>query len=311
MIELIFHNIHDHGVNITELWTQEIERRSGGQVHFSLYTAGGPQLTARADVVRDVPAGGGQYPLLDLVQTPLVFPGATAGSRVLAQLYAEFPELGLELNDFKVAGLSLGALMAVFSSRKWGPIRTLADLKGARTRSLLPIDSAIASLGAIPMHVDYLDIARQLESGELDATILGLLPAKMFDLADRGAPYCTLTGNLSITMHPMRSYFKWDSWNKLPMDIQKIIDSLGPAGGDCWFAVQSGVDADRHLEEALDYFRRRGEIIALAPAELARWQERLQPLRQSCLNALEARGLPAKKYFARMLELVEKGYNSN
>ena len=238
MIELVFHNIHDHGVSITKLWTEEIERRSGGRVHFSLHTGGGPQLTAKADAVRDVPAGGGgQYPLLDLVQTPLVFPSATTGSRVIAQLYAEFPALREELNDVKVAGLSLGATMAIFSSRKWGPIRTLADFKGARTRSLLPIDSAMAALGAIPLHVDYLDIARQLESGELDATILGLLPAKMFDLADHDTPYCTLTGNLSITMHPMRTYFKWDSWQKLPPDIQKIIDSLGPAGGDCWFAA--------------------------------------------------------------------------
>ena len=310
MIELIFHNIHDHGVTITKLWTEEIERRSGGRVHFDIQTGGGPQLTARADVVRDVPAGGGHHPLLDLVQTPLVFPSATIGSRVIAQLYFEFPELRQELNDFKVAGLSLGALMAIFSSKKWGAVRTLEDLKGARTRSLPPIDSAIAALGAVPVQVDYSDIARQLETGELDATILGLLPAKMFDLVDRGAPYCTLTGNLSITMHPMRTYFKWHSWNKLPPDIQKIIDSLGPAGSDCWFAVQSGLDADRHLQEALDYFHRQGEIISISPAELTRWQSRLLPLRQSSLNALEARGLPAKKYFARMLELVEKGYNS-
>ncbi len=305
MIELLLHNIHDHGVKITELWTREVEKRSGGRVHFNIRTGGGPQVTAQADIVRDVPAGGaGQYPLLDLVQTPLVFPNAVVGSRAVAQLYAEFPDLRRELSDVKIAGLTLGALMAIFSSTKWGPIRTLEDFKGARTRSLKPIDEAMAALGAIPLNVDYGAIAGQMETGILDATVLGLLPAKMFNLAEHGGPYLTIAGNLSITMHPMRTYFKWDSWRKLPSDIQKIIDDLGPAGTDCWFAAQSGPDADARMGEAMDYYRRHGQIINLSGAELARWQERILPLREKNLAALEAKGLPARRFFARMLELV-------
>jgi hypothetical protein len=120
-IELIFHNIHDHGVEITNLWIGEVERRTRGKVHFTKYDGGGPQFTARADVIRDVPAGGGRYHLLDLIQIPLIFPGSKVGSRVLAQLYAEFPELRAELSDVKIVGLSIGALMAIFSSKAWGP----------------------------------------------------------------------------------------------------------------------------------------------------------------------------------------------
>jgi TRAP-type C4-dicarboxylate transport system substrate-binding protein len=305
-IELIFHNIHDHGVEITNLWIGEVERRTRGKVHFTKYDGGGPQFTARADVIRDVPAGGGRYHLLDLIQIPLIFPGSKVGSRVLAQLYAEFPELRAELSDVKIVGLSIGALMAIFSSKAWGPVRTMEDLRGARIRSLLPIDKSIEALGAKPLHVDYLEIARQLADGTLDATVLGLLPAKIFKLAEVGAPYCTLVGDLSITMHPMRTYMKWDSWNKLPPDVQAVIDGLGPAGQDCWLAKHSGIDADSVLREAIDYFQQKGEIIRLSPAEQSRWLEAMQPLRQAAVEIAESHGLPGRRFFARLLELTER-----
>ena len=34
-IELVFHNIHDHGVGIMDMWMKEIETRSGGSVRFT------------------------------------------------------------------------------------------------------------------------------------------------------------------------------------------------------------------------------------------------------------------------------------
>jgi hypothetical protein len=57
---------------------------------------------------------------------------------------------------------------------------------------------------------------------------------------------------------------KWNIWNKLPPDIQKIIEEIGPAGSDCWYAVNSGLDSDKHLDEALDYIRSKGELIILS-----------------------------------------------
>ena len=142
-IELVFHNIHEHGVEVMDMWMNEIETRTGGRVGFTRSTGENPELIAAADVVRDVPANSSRYPLLNLVQVPFVFPNSTVGSRVIAQLYSEFPELRDELSDVKVVGLGIGALMAIFSSKAWGPIRTLEDFKDARIRSLLPIDGVV------------------------------------------------------------------------------------------------------------------------------------------------------------------------
>ena len=283
---------------------EEVTKRTGDRVHFTKHTGEDRQEIAEADVVRDVPAGGGRYHLLDLVQMPFIFPSATVGSKVIAQLYKEFSELRDELNDVKVVGLSIGALMAIFSNKAWGPIRTPEDLKGARIRSLLPIDGVIRAFSARPLHVNFLEISHLLETGKLDATVLGILPARMFKLAEGAAPYCTIVGNMSITMHPMRTFMTWNAWNSLPSDIRKIIDNIGPSGGDCWFAVQSGLDADNHLREALEYLRQNGELIEVPSEELARWQQPIQPEIDSAVSSAEAKGLPGRAFLNRMIELV-------
>ena len=303
-IELVFHNIHDHGVGIMDMWMKEIEARSGGRVRFTKSSGEDAKLLEAADVVRDVPAASDRYPLLNLIQTPFVFNNSTVGSRVVAQLYAEFSELREELSDVKVVGLGIGALMAIFSSKKWGPIRTMADFKGARTRSLPMIDDFIEALGAKPLHVGYLEIGTLLETGQLDATVLGILPAHMFKLVDGTAPYCTIAGDRSITMHPMRIYMKWNSWNRLPPDIQKIIEETGLAGADCWFAKQSGPDADNSLIEAMENIMNNGELIRISTQELQKWQWLIQPKLESTLDELEAGGLPGRKFYNRMNELA-------
>jgi len=303
-IELVFHNIHEHGVEIMDMWMNEIETRTGGRVRFSNSTGENPELIAAADVVRDVPVNSSSYPLLNLVQIPFVFPGSTVGSRVIAQLYSEFHELRDELSDVKVVGLGIGALMAIFSSKAWGPLRTIGDFKDARIRSLLPIDGVVEALGAKPMHVGYLEISHLLETGQLDATVLGILPAYNFKLAEGAAPYCTIPGERSITMHPIRIYMKWDTWNSLPPEIRKIIEEIGPAGSDCWYAVQSGLDADNHLLEAMEYIKQKGELVKVTPEELARWRQLIRPNIDSIVRAVEAKGLPGSKFFNRMNELV-------
>jgi TRAP-type C4-dicarboxylate transport system substrate-binding protein len=303
-IELLFHNIHEHGTEIMDRWMREVETRTGGRVRFARTAGENPGAIKAADLVRDVPASGDRYPLLNLVQVPFIFPSSIVGSKVVAQLYAEYTELQKELSDTKVVGLGLGAYMAVYSSRAWGPIRNTGDFKGARTRSLTLIDGFIEALGGRPEHVGFSEIRGLLETGRLDATVLGILPGHQFKLADGAAPYCTITGQTSITMHPMRIYMKWDTWHRLPLDIQRVIDAMGPAGSDCWFAVQGGLDADRHLVEAAEYIEKKGQRIQLAPEELERWHRLSQPSRDTAIAGAEARGLPAGKFFNRMNELI-------
>ncbi len=305
-MELQLRNIHDHGTGINNLWVKEVEKRTGGKVRFSRLVVGEQTEGIKDDIIRDVPARGGTYPLLDLIQTPFVFPNSKVGSRVIAQLYVEFSEFRQELSDVKILGLGIGALMAIFSSKSWGPIRTVDDFKGARIRSLKPVDKVMEAFGAKPAYVGFNDIAPQLETGKIDATILGIVPARMFKLAEGIAPYCTIWGNKSISMHPMRTYMRWELWNSFPPDVQKAIDEIGPSGGDCWFATHSGTDGDKTLKAAMDYARQYGEIINIPEEEFGDWQQLLQPVIDSNIDDIEAKGLPGRRFMTRMKELVTR-----
>jgi TRAP-type C4-dicarboxylate transport system substrate-binding protein len=305
-IELVIHNIHEHGNQILDLWMQEVATRSGGRVKFRKTTGEDPAVIKAADIVRDVPVAEDRYPLLNLIQIPFIFPGSRTGSRVIAQLYQEFPALRQELSDVKVVGLGIGALLAIYSSSAWGPIRTLQDFQGARTRSLPLIDAVLSAFGAQPRQVGWFDMTRLLKSGELDALVLGVIPAHNWKLADGLAPFCTLTGKTAITMHPMRIYMPWESWNRLPADIQTIIEGIGPAGSDCWYAVNNGRDSDAHLDEALDYIRQKGHLYTLADSELEAWRQLALPISDHIIAAVEAKGLPARQFFNRLKELVAR-----
>lgn len=306
--ELVFNDVHGMGkMGVAGLWIAEVEKRTGGRVHFRRRYSADAGKTEGADVVRDVPAGGGRYHLLDLIQTPFIFPAAVSGSRAVAQLYAEFPEFRDEMSEVKVVGLGIGAMMAIFSSKRWGPIRTMEDCRGARMRSLLPIDPFIAALGAEPLHIDFLEIGPMLEKGELDATVIGLLPARGFKFPEKGVPYCTIVGGLSVSMHPIRLYMKHRSWEMLPDDIREIIEGIGPAGEGCWFAAANGASNDTMVSETLDYIRESGgEVIVPAADELERWVKLAAPLREESIGKAEAAGQPGKRFFERMLALVEE-----
>lgn len=305
-VELIFHNIHDHGTDIGDMWMTEIVKRSGGKIVFKTTIGDDPDLLEAADIVRDVPAFAERYPLLNLVQFPFIFPNSMVGSRVTAQLYEEFPELRSELNDVKVLGIGTGAPMAMFSSLAYKKILKLEDLISARIRSISIMDDIFRAFGAVPQHVGWFDMSKFLKSGELDAALLGIIPAHVFKLADDVAPYCTITGERSITMHPMRIYMKWETWNRLPDTIRDVVNGLGPSGANCWYAVHNGNDSDTHLIKALEYFGQKGVITYLTQDELVRWERIMQPVTDSILNEYEKRGLPARSFITRMEELVDK-----
>jgi TRAP-type C4-dicarboxylate transport system substrate-binding protein len=304
-IELVFHNIHDHGTDIGDMWMAEIEKRSGGKVVFHATIGDNPDLISAADIVRDVPASAEHYPLLNLVQLPLTFPNSTVGNKVIAQLYEEFQELRVELSDVKVLGIGTGAPMAIFSSFAYKKILTSDDLVGTRIRSISIMDDIFRTFNAIPQHAGWFDMGNLLKSGELDAALLGIIPAYMFKLADDAAPYCTITGEKSITMHPMRIYMKWNTWNRLPDNTQDVFNELGPSGANCWYAVQNGNDSDAHMIKALDYFRQKGEITSITPDELAGWERIIQPVIDSMLDQYEQKGLRARRFVARLKELVD------
>ena len=305
-VELVFHEVDNHNVMISDFWIKEVERRCQGQVHFTKYVGKELPKGQDADVFRISSAAGGRFFLMDLIQMPFLTRNSADGTRILSQLYEEFEEFRREFSEFKICGLGTGATMGLFTSKRVGPIKNSMDLKGMRVRSVLPFDACLSSIGAEPVHVNYLELKQDMINGKMDAAVLGMLPAQVFNLCEEVAPYCMLDAERNISTHGMRLAMRWETWYKLPAVAQKVIDELGPAGGNCWVATHWGTEYNRSLVEgALRYVREVGQVSIWDPADVKQCICQMQPGIDLRIQIAEEHGLPGRRVYERMIELAK------
>jgi TRAP-type C4-dicarboxylate transport system substrate-binding protein len=94
-----------------------------------------------------------------------------------------------------------------------------------------------------------------------------------------------------------------DSWNKLPKDVQKVMEELGPQQ-----AAWTGVYMDNHVKEAIAWSKKthKVEFIELSGYEKGRWNGLLEPITNKWVSSATGKGLPAGalvndiKAFAKM-----------
>lgn len=305
-VELVFHEVDNHNIMISDFWIKEVERRCQGRVHFTKYVGKELPKGLEVDAFRVSSAAGGKFFLMDLIQMPFLTRNSVDGTRILSQLYEEFEEFRQEFSEFKICGLGTGSTMGLFTSKRVGPIKNPMDLKGMRVRSVLPFDACLAAIGAEPVHVNYPELKQDMINGKMDAAVVGMLPAQVFNLCEEVAPYCILDAERNISTHGMRLAMKWESWHKLPADAQKAIDELGPAGGNCWVAAHWGPEYDRSLAEgALKYVREVGQVSMWDPTDVKDCIRQMQPGIDLRIQIAEDRGLPGRKVYERMLELAK------
>jgi len=83
----------------------------------------------------------------------------------------------------------------------------------------------------------------------------------------------------------------WDSYNKLPADLKKVIDDNNEWGKqDCWKMYDS-ID-----ETGIEYAKgKKHEFINLPPAEEERWLTALRPVQDKIASDIDAKGYPGTK----------------
>ena len=145
---------------IAEYLIKNIEERTNGRVHFTLYAA---QALGKAADHYDMAANGvaditfhsfgntsGRFPISDVLELPFVVPSSEVGGKIYWQLYQEFPEIQAEFDEVKVLGLGTIDAWNVFTAKS--PVHTMGDLKGLKLR--VPggwSSDALTALGGIPI----------------------------------------------------------------------------------------------------------------------------------------------------------------
>ena len=213
-------------------WAQEVEKRTNGQVKIEFYWS--QALAKTSESLEAVSSGladisfmaigyfGGQLPLLTASSLFYVTDKPDAVSKAMMEVYKTSPPLQAEIekkNNMRAISFS-GCTPLIFGSRK--PWKAFDSFSGKKVRTFPGLEKPLSKLGAIPVAISWGEIYVSLERGVVDA-----YTGTMWDLAALGrlyeqAPYIL---DLGVGTYGMGGTFmNLDTWNKLPQDIQKIID---------------------------------------------------------------------------------------
>ncbi|HHX77372.1 MAG TPA: hypothetical protein GX697_03375 [Firmicutes bacterium] len=227
----------------------------------------------------------GQFPLSETFQMPLMVPSATVGSLACWDVYENFPSWRAEYDEeVVVLGHFTSATYQIHSKK---PIRTLEDVQGIKLGVWDQIGVKIAeNLGAIPVNDSCSESAMNLDRGLIDAVMCPLAPVKAFGAAEIAT--CHTIGNFYVSAFYVVGQRSWIE--SLPEDLQELIlNNFGAEFAEaCGIALDEGalIDGEWMANEV-----EGTEFIVLEGEELARWQERVKPIRNDYLEKMEELGL--------------------
>lgn len=284
------------------LWSDELEKASGGRLKLKLYPAAqlGPpprQFDLARNGVADIAIGltgatPGRYPMTELVSEAYVVPHEGGSceimSRRLTSLYNA--HLAAEYPGLKMLWMMVTAPLKFHTAKV--PLRRLEDFKGLRIRYAgEQFAEIVAALGATPVAVPPGETQDGLAKGIIDGATLPYEGAQSFDLGTV-AKYSLEPGVSTATFAAAMNPKRFDS---LPPDLAAlIVQSTGPA-----MAARFGVALDEAEANGRAYMLGRGvQVTTLPPAEDARMHAAVLPLLEKRLASLEASGKQARAFLA-------------
>jgi TRAP-type C4-dicarboxylate transport system substrate-binding protein len=181
------------------------------------------------------------------------------------------------------------------------PIHTLADAKGLKVgqNSEYGIKTCVA-LGMSPISVGPAALYENLQKKIIDGTFLDPEMMDAFKLSELVNYYHEVNFNFM----PKWLGFNKSAWDKLPVDVQKILEDEAakiPAWAD-GYCSQAAVNA---IETAKDKYGL--EVITFDDDEIARWRALQDPIQQEYLDKLQKnKGVDAQAMFTTLNGLYEK-----
>lgn len=275
-------------------WARKVEEDSKGRLTFRIFPGGtliGPFVTydgiekGVADIgasYRYARAGAELTGMTSMYLAGL--PDSKTASHIVAEVWKKFPEFGKEWESVKVLWTNASGPAVVATTK---PVRVMADLKGLSLRSPVPEASdALRELGGTPVSMTSADMVIGMQKGTVHGGLVFKEAIESFKL-----PIKHVT---EFGMYASSNWFmlmNWDSWKKLPPDLQKIIDASLEWGRSESIKAFDAADA-----AAVAYAKGQGvEFIKLAPAEEAAWFAKVDATNRKHAAALDAKGYPATK----------------
>lgn len=284
---------------------EEIAARSGGRIKPEMYL-GGSAFANPTKLYEQVERGitdytwavlsysPGRFKLTEVIGLPLLVEDQVVAARVLNANLEKYLS-----DEFK--GVHVLAL-AVISPNQWHlrePINSIEDLKGLRLRtSSSAVGDALSALGAAPVSMPVTEQYENLQRGVIDGSVAPWATVAAFRLNEVTKAHVPASFGASVGVLALSKKF----YNGLPEDLRTMIDEefsgpeLGARISNCWNKVG---------EFAIGLTKKAGsQITELSDADKAILVEKVQPVINGVLDDLEARGMPAREFYAVLQEEI-------
>ena len=287
-----------------ERWKTEVEKRTNGAISVKTFP-GGTLLKAKA-IMDGVIAGTadignlcmayqpGRFMITNAISLPVGFSNATTGSLSLWEIYGKYqPDA---FSGVKVLTMFTTAPSNLMTKT---PVRKLEDLKGMSLRASGGAAAILKAWGANQIGMPQSEVPEAMQKGRIQGQFTSLEVLKDFKYAE----LCKYATVLNGPVYAFAVVMNMDSWNRLPKDVQKVMDDMGKDQSE-W----TGRYMDNHVDDSLKWSKQNYnlELINLSKAEKARWDKPIEGIISKWTQNAKAKGLPAEKLVEDIKALASK-----
>ena len=289
-----------------ELWTKKIAEDSKGRLTIRIFPSNiliaAPEIySGVAKGVADIGFAFRYKPENYTVGVTFPFlmgaPDTVTAGRVYDDVWKKFPKvMGEEWKDVKVLYFS-PSVPQYFTTRK--PLRRLEDFKGLQMRvPSRELGSLVKDLDSAPVFMSPADFVIALEKGTVDGVITFLNFIYEYKLA--GKIKHVLMISLGVPT-PVTGFMNKESFDRLPPDLQKLIDKSCEWGKEDALKCWSG-EHDKYKK----YCQTEGiELVYPAGEEKAKLVPIIERNRDKVGADLDAKGYPGTEIVRFIRERVE------
>ncbi len=283
-------------------WAKEIEKRSNGRVKITYFPGGallkGPDMYD--GILKGITDIGmscfaytrGRFPAMEALDLPMGYTSGYAATMVANDFYKKFkPE---ELSKTKVMYIHAHGPGLLHSKK---PVYKLEEVKGLKVRATGLSSKVVKALGGAPVGMPQGGTYEALQKGVVEATFSPMEVLKGWKQGEviKSTTECYSVG-YTTAMYVMMNM---KTWNKLPKDIQKIIEEVNAE----WL-VKHAAGWDKADQAGREFSLSLGnKIIPLSKEESARWAGAVAPVFDNYVKTAKGKGLPGDAY----LDFIRKG----
>ena len=233
--------------------------------------------------------------ITDVMTLPFLFRTTEAAALTALDLYEKYPEFRTPFSEAKLMWFQpTGPSNIIFSNKA---IKTAEDLKGLKTFGPSEtINNVAEAFGSIPMDIPFIEVYQALDRGLIDYIAKdweAAMAFKFFEVTKHRTPLPIgfQSGFLVASMN-------WNTWNKLPPDVQKIFEELNGR----YMAEYTAKKFDKvagilqGVIGGIDQ-KTKKEYHTLSDSEFERWKSMVNPVYENWVKKMDGKGLPGTAVF--------------